>query len=228
MTTDSKAQQSGEVSCFEWQRGRKIAMTMMADAAEASFDETCIEDEFRGGRPQFNFLLRALDQLRGDENREALEGFCCVMNDLLGYFADGAYYSFSAMRRKAPRPISMTTQMPEPDRDPSGQARALIAGEAFGRSEGAKEQLQDGLGDVWVGLTEELCALRCAFSAINEVEDELQGGVPTMNKLGSGLTVMQRSIVQLERLTRELDELRPALRDLPDASQRDQEVADHG
>ncbi len=117
----SGSEPAEQVACFEWQRGIKVAMRMLEDAGDATLDETGVGAEFREGRPQFNFLLRAIEELQASGSRIALQGFCCVMNDFLGYFAESSHDPLNATRRKVPRPIPMTTEMPQIPRESADQ-----------------------------------------------------------------------------------------------------------
>lgn len=97
-----------------WRRGVEVAIRMACDAGELGMGETSVWDDCRDGRPQVNPLLRAIDQLHANGDRQMLEGFCAVVNDLIGRGCEGSLLSdeIQQIRSSCARPIQMTTLMP--------------------------------------------------------------------------------------------------------------------
>ena len=96
-----------------WRRGVEVATRMMRDAGELGMGETSVWGDCRDGRPQVNLLLRAIDQLHAGGDRQMLEGFCAVVNDLIGQACEGVLEAATdQMRRLAARLIPMTTTLP--------------------------------------------------------------------------------------------------------------------
>lgn len=101
-------------STLAWRRGVEAAISLIDDAYDIGLDEMQISDENRDGRSQVNLLLRAIDSIQASGERQMLEGFCCVLNDLIGEACEGGLGGdYQEIRDQAARPVAMTSVMPE-------------------------------------------------------------------------------------------------------------------
>jgi len=72
--------------------GRQLAIKMLWDAQNISYDLTCLyptDNEIRGDRTQNNYFLKYLMRLRKANNEEVDRGFAAVLSDFCGAAIDG-------------------------------------------------------------------------------------------------------------------------------------------
>ena len=72
--------------------GRALAINMLWDAQNISYDLTCLypyENDVRGDQPQRNYFLKYLKRLRKANNEDVDRGFAAVLSDFCGGALDG-------------------------------------------------------------------------------------------------------------------------------------------
>jgi hypothetical protein len=89
-----------------WRRGVAIAIKLLEDAEVSELSECTIDDSYRNGAPQKNFVLSHLRQLRELNDSIADRAFASVLSSYLSLNVNVGTPILDVLEREARQPIA--------------------------------------------------------------------------------------------------------------------------